>query len=91
MGMDSLTLLGRDWLQLDWAILNHVSQNECKELISLLDAHSACLVLGRSRTDQGDDSSPPLEGGESTEVLPYLPSPCALQDKVAKEIDRTSH
>ena len=69
---DGPTLLGRDWLQhlkLNWSTLNHVSQDERSELKSMLDTHSALFSEGLEQI-----SSPPLEGGESTEVLPSPPS-----------------
>ena len=87
---DGPTLLGRDWLQhlkLDWATLNHVSQDERSELKSMLDTHSALFSEGLGQI-KGTTAHLHLKEGSQPRFYRARQVPYALQDKVAKEIDR---
>ena len=84
------TLLGQDWLQhlkLDWATLNHVSQVQRSELKSMLDNHSALFSEGLGQI-KGTTARLHLKEGSQPRLFRARQVPYALQNKVAKEIDR---
>ena len=87
---DGPTLLGRDWLQhlkLDWATLNHVSQDERSELKNMLDTHFALFSQGLGQI-RGTTCHLYLKEGSQPSFYRARQVSYALQDKVAKEIDR---
>ena len=84
------TLLGRDWLchiKLDWATLNHISQDNCSELKSLLSTYSTLFSQGLGRIE-GTTAHLYLKDGSQPRFYRARQVPYALWDKVAKEIDR---
>ena len=84
------TLPGRDWLQhlrLNWARLNHVTQDNWSELKTLLCTHSALFSedLGQIK---GVTARLYLKEGSKPRFYRARQVPYALRELVAKEIDR---
>ena len=85
---DGSALLGRDWLQhlrLDWAALNHITQDNCSELKTLF-VHSALFAEGLG-TIKGTTTCLYLKEGGRPRFYCTRQVSYAMRDQVAKEID----
>ena len=84
------TLMGRDWLRyikLDWAALNHVTQENRSELKALVDSHSALFSEGLGQI-QGVRARLYLKEGSQPRFFRARQVPYSMRKKVANEIDR---
>ena len=87
---DGPTLMGRDWLRyikLDWAALNHVTQENRSELKALVASHSALFSEGLGQI-QGVMARLYLKERSQPRFFRARQVPYSMWEKVANEIDR---